>query len=99
MSEATQNRNSAVLEAALAVAERDGWQKLTRAKVAEEAGVSDGTVSNAFGDLPNLRREVMLLAVQRESLAIICAGIAERNPVALAAPKALKAKALALALG
>lgn len=63
MSEAVENRNRTVLEAALAVACEQGWPRLTRDAVAARAGVAAGSVNNAYGDMPALRDAVMAAAI------------------------------------
>lgn len=95
MSEKVKNRNRAVLDAAVALAERHGMQAVTRPRVACESGLSVGTVSNAYGSMDALRDAVMSAAVEREILPVIAQGLAERYPAAIAAPVELKTRALA----
>lgn len=95
MSGKVENRNRAVLDAGLALAERDGMQAVTRPRVAAESGLSTGTVSNAFGSMDGLRDAVMAAAVDRQITAIVAQGLAERYPAALNAPAELKQRALA----
>lgn len=94
MSEKVENRTRTVLDAAVSLAERFGMQAVTRPRVAAEAGVSCGTVSNAYGDMSALRDAVMSAAVDREILPVIAQGLAERYPAAAAAPPELKTRAL-----
>lgn len=72
-----------VLNAALAVAERDGWHAITRDAVAQLAGCSSGTVSGAFGGMAGLSDAVMQAAVERECLPVLAAGLVARHPVAV----------------
>lgn len=72
-----------VLNAALAVAERDGWHAITRDAVAALAGCSSGTVSGAFGGMAGLSDAVMQAAVERECLPVLAAGLVARHPVAV----------------
>lgn len=95
MSEKVENRNLAVLDAALTLAERFGMGAVTRPRVASESGVATGTVSNAFGTMEGLRDAVMVAAIEREILPIIAQGLSDRYPSALAAPPELKQRALA----
>lgn len=94
MSDKVENRNRAVLDAAVALAERHGMGAVTRPRVADESGLSTGTVSNAFGSMDALRDAVVAAAVEREIVVIVAQGLAERHPVALAAPAELKQRAL-----
>lgn len=95
MSGKVENRNRAVLDAGLALAERHGMQAVTRPRVAAESGLSTGTVSNAFGSMDGLRDAVMAAAVDRQITVIVAQGLAERYPAALNAPAELKQRALA----
>lgn len=95
MSIKVENRNRAVLDAAIALAERAGMAAVTRPRVASETGLATGTVSNAFGSMDGLRDAVMAAAVERELLPIIAQGLLERYAIALAAPLELKQRALA----
>lgn len=93
-SEKVRNRTRAVLDAAIALAERTGMQAVTRPRVAAESGLSVGTVSNAFGTMDALRDAVLSAAVERELVAIVAQGLAARHPIALNAPPALRQRAL-----
>lgn len=87
---------SAIMRAALRVAERDGWGALRRHTVAAEANVSTGSVSNAYGTIDALRDAVMTAAVQQNIVSVVRDGIAARHPAALAAPASLKRAAMAV---
>lgn len=95
MSEKVENRNRAVLDAALLLAAQRGYRNITRRQVADEAGVAVGSVNNAFGTMDGLRDAVMAAAVERELPAIIAQGLAERHPAALGAHPGLRTRALA----
>lgn len=84
-----------VLNAALAQANLEGWDKLTRRPIARRAGVSAGSVSNAFGSMGALKDAVMALAIEQGLLRILAQGLAAGNDIARNAPPDLKAKALA----
>lgn len=51
-------RRQQLLGAAIKLAERRGWRKLTRVMVANETGTSDGLVSRYFGSRDGLRDAV-----------------------------------------
>lgn len=65
MSEKVENRNRAVLEAAVDLAQERGFANITRDLVAERAGVAAGSVNNAYGNMDALRDAVMAHAVAR----------------------------------
>ena len=94
MSDKVENRNRAVLDAGLALAERHGMGAVTRPRVSAESGLSLGTVSNSFGSMGALRDAVMAAAVEREIVVVVAQGLAERYPAAMAAPAGLKQRAL-----
>ena len=95
MSEKVTNRNRAVLDAALRLAGQRGYRNFTRQQVAAEAGVSAGSVNNAFVTMEGLRDAVMAAAVARGVVAVVAQGLADRHPAAIAAPAAVKDLALA----
>lgn len=95
MSEKVENRNRAVLDAALRLALLRGYRNITRQQVADEAGVAVGSVNNAFGTMDGLRDAVMAAAVHRGDLPVIAQGLVDRHPAALNAPQAIKDSALA----
>lgn len=95
MSEKVENRNRAVLDAAIAMAGERGFAAITRDGVAERAGVAAGSVNNAYGNMDGLRDAVMAAAVERELVDIVGQGLAAGHTAARAAPEDLKARALA----
>lgn len=86
-------RRQKVLDAALTLAEADGYSHITRAAVADMAGLSRASVSLTFAGMGGLRREVMSAAVSRGLVKIIAQGLAAGDPIALAAPHSLKQQA------
>lgn len=99
MSEKVENRNRVVLESAIEIAREYGMARLTRQHVADVAGVSCGSVNNAFGTMEALRDAVMATAVAREILGIVAQGLAERHPAALAAPADVRQRAVSALAG
>ena len=95
MSDKVENRNRAVLDAALTAAATHGYRVFTRQQVADLAGVATGSVNNAFGTMDGLRDAVMAAAVDRGLVAIVAQGLADRHPAAVGAPPDLKQQALA----
>lgn len=91
-----QGRNAAVLEAAVTLAKAEGYQWITRDAVAKAAGVSAGSVNNAFRTMRELKREVLREAIKRQIVEIVAQGLADRHAIALDAPADLKHRAAAL---
>lgn len=71
-----------------------GMSNIRRDAIARRAGVGMGTVSLHFGDMEGLRHAIMTHAVHTERLEIIAMGLANGDPVAIKASKALRVKAL-----
>lgn len=91
-------RNLRVLTAAIAVARKRGYRHMLRREIADEAGVSTGTVNSAFGTMAALREAVMRAAVEQGLNDIVAQGLADGHALARNAPPKLKqAAALALA--
>lgn len=89
---------SVILKAAMFVAERDGFNKITRKQIALKAGVSLGVVSQAFGTMVKLKRTVMRRAIKDEILSIIAVGLGMRDKTAMKATDEIKRKALTVLL-
>lgn len=96
--EAIENRDQLVLDAAMRVAARVGYQVMTREQVAQEAGVSVGTVNTSFGTMADLREEVICHAIKTENLALILQGLAAGDFNAKNVRPELKQRALATAV-
>lgn len=64
-------RRKQLLAAAMSIAERKGWRKLTRVMVAEATGTSDGLVSRYFGSRNGLRDAVYAEAKATGNQAIL----------------------------
>lgn len=90
-----ETRKANLIDAALLVAERDGFLAMTRKAIAEEAFVSLPLVNTYLGTVKHIRKTVMTLAVKYEILPILAEGIATGNPYAKAASSDLQARALA----
>ena len=91
-----EDRDNRILNAALELAEVEGYQWITREAVAVRAGVSPGTVNNVFKTMRGLKRAVLKAAVDRGILPIIAQGLADRHEIALSAAADVRAKAAAL---
>ncbi len=95
----TTERKEQILTASLKVAERIGYDNMTRQQVARAANCAPALVSKYFGTMKNFKRSVMRAAIKREVLQIILDGIFQKEPQALKISKSLKTKAIALLNG
>ena len=86
---------SRVLEAAAFIAQRDGFNNVTRESIAQKAGVSTGTVSHSFGTMIKLKRSVMRYAIQNNILDIIAVGLSIKDKTAMKIDDSLKKRVLA----
>lgn len=87
-------RIAQILAAALIVATRDGYNRMTRLDVAEQAQIPPTLIPYHLGTMPDLRRKVMREAVRVECLPVIAQGLAARDPHALKASEDLRQRAL-----
>lgn len=85
---------AAILEAALAVAVREGFNKIRQLNVAQEAGFSGPAVQHHFGTMAKMRKEVMRYAVKKECLPVIAQGLSMGDAQANKAGPDLKKRAL-----
>lgn len=89
-----------IIVAALRVAAKPGgWSKLTREKVAIEAGCGEALVSKYFGTMVAFRRALMRAAIHQAVLPIVAQGLAAGDKCAQKAPDALKKSALSTLAG
>lgn len=89
-------RKDQILNAAVDVAIKNGYNKMIREDIATKADVSMGSVTNYFGTMTKLKRAVIRAAINRNIPEIIAQGIANNDPHVKKAPDELKKKALAL---
>lgn len=91
-------RLTQILAAAVKLAQRHGYNRITREAIAAEARVSAALVTYHLGTMPDLRRAVMREAVRAQCLPVIAQGLTARDRHALKAPPELQRKALASAM-
>lgn len=87
-------RIAQILRAALDVAPRVGYSKLTREDIARKANIPASLVSYHLGTMTELRRQIMREAVRTECLPVIAQGLAVGDRQARKAPAELKHRAL-----
>jgi len=92
------DRRQLILQAAIRLAERDGFHTISRNNVGREAGVSGGLVLYFWFTMDELKTAVMRHAITVQHLPILVQGMALGNPTALAAPRKLR-QAAAKTLG
>jgi len=88
-------RKSHILNVAVCMAKTEGYNKITRDKVAEGAGVSTGLVSRYFGTMIQLKTAIMRRAVKQGIVEIIAQGLIYGDDHARKAPIELKEEAAA----
>lgn len=88
------DRKKQILDAALHLAERDGYTHVTREAVAAAANCAPALISSYFGTMPSFKRDIMRAAVRERRLRIVAQGLAAADPHARKAPDDVKAAAL-----
>jgi len=92
--EEPQIRKQEILNAAIELAKRVGYQAITRDEVAQEADASSSLITCYFYNMDGLKRAVMQAAIELEELSIIAQGLGLRDAEALAINDKLKSKAI-----
>jgi len=87
-------RIAQILRAALEIAPKVGYARLTRDEIAKRAGIPSSLVAYHMGTMPELRRHIMREAVRAECLPVIAQGLAVRDRHAMKAPDEIKNRAL-----
>ena len=87
-------RVAQILAAALELAPKVGYQKLTREAVALHLGIPSSLVPYHMGTMAEFRRQIMREALRVECLPVIAQGLAARDRHALKAEPELRARAL-----
>ena len=89
-------RKDHILTVAVGMAKTEGYNKITRDKIAEGAGVSMGLVTRYFGTMNQLKTAIMRRAIKQGIAEIIAQGLANGDDHAKKAPAELKAEAATL---
>jgi AcrR family transcriptional regulator len=82
-----------ILDAAVKLADRHGFRKVSKEKIAKEVGCPVGSINYYWGTVFKLDHAVMKHAVSTKNVRIVARGLATRHPVALRAPFALRQQA------
>lgn len=75
-------RKGNLLSAGIAVAMKVGYKSVTRDEVAAQAKVSSCLVTRYFGDMDNLRTEIVKQGAKNGNLKIIAEGLVHKHPAA-----------------
>jgi len=95
MSTSAQETTVRLLDVAVDLAERIGFDNLTRDGIARAAGVSLSLPTQRLGNKAEMMRNIMRRAIKREVLAVVAQGLASGDKTARKAPEALKVRAAA----
>jgi len=87
-------RREHILAVAVRLAKTRGYQNLSRAVVAESAGVSDTLVSHYFKTMAQLRIDIMTEAVRTGVIEVIAQGLSAGDEVARGASEEVKRAAV-----
>lgn len=83
-----------ILTVALKLAEKKGYDKITRDELADKVGCATGLINHHYGTMNQLRRDIMRHAIKERILTVVAQGLAARDPFALKANDDLKKEAL-----
>lgn len=86
-------REPLLLQAAVEEAEQVGFSRITQQGIAARAGVAGSLVYHYLGAMADVKSAVMLHAVQNRNLRIVAQGMALNDPIAMKAPRKLRAEA------
>lgn len=70
-----------------------GFKRVTRNDIADRAEIATGSVSYHYGDMKKLQAAMVARAIETENLKILAQALAERHPLAMKAPEALRIRA------
>lgn len=81
---------SLMLDNAVSLAMRVGFQNVTRKMLAERSGTANSTVSYHFGSMEKLQAAIIRRAIEKRLLVVVAQGLTARECHALQAPQELK---------
>ena len=88
------DRKAELLQAALRLSVKKGWQNVTHRDVAEAANCSTGLVMYYFRTMPKLHRAVMSEALRAGNVPVLAQGLAAKDPKARKASGELREQVL-----
>ncbi len=89
-------RAQEIMDAAVKLAEVQGYRTVSRGQIADAAECAASLISHYFGDVPALRQAIMREAIEIENIEIILQGLVVKDGLALGAPKPLRVRAFNL---
>lgn len=89
-----QTEKDRILSAAMQLANLAGFAGVTRDGVANKANCACGSVTYYFGNVKKLRAAMVERAIETENLAVLGQAVAAEHPLAMAAPEALRRRAV-----
>lgn len=81
------------------VANLKGYKRVTRADIADRAGIATGSVSYHYGNMKKLRDAMVTRAVEAENLKVLGQALADGHSIAKKAPETLRRRAVAQLAG
>lgn len=88
------DRKTIIMAAALTMAKQDGYKSVRRDALALKSDCAAGLINKLFGNMEMLRDEIVRVAVSEKILTVLAQAIVDQHPDALAAPLALRKKAM-----
>ena len=93
------SKTDQILDAAVELSEKHGYEHVTREQIATKCGVATGSVSKHLGTMIDLRRAVVSAAIARKNLNIIAQALVRKHPKIKNIPQSLKEEAFATIIG
>lgn len=90
----SEERRREILDAAVEIAQEQGYLSLTHPRVAGRVEISPSLVRKHYEDKSKLRDAVMTEAVRLEIVDVVRQGLAALDPIAQEAPASLRAAAI-----
>lgn len=88
------DRRQSIFEAMLPLAERHGYNNVTRTMVGDALGITGNAVQHHFDTMQAMRDGFVEFAIRNEVLPVVAQAIAAGNKKALLAPEGLREDAL-----
>jgi AcrR family transcriptional regulator len=85
-----------IVIAATKLAARHGYNRLTRHQIADYMGIVPSSISFHCGTMEKLRSLMVGHAIEKGIIEVLAQALADRHPLAIKAPKELKARAARL---